>query len=60
MEQITTKLEITIDIAGSMLQAEDAILEALNETGAVATEEAPSQSVIGSKFFIFPLLLAQA
>ena len=36
----TIKLEITIDIDGSMLQAEDAILEALNEAGQVATQEA--------------------
>ena len=36
----TIKLEITIDIGGSMLQAEDAILEALNEAGYVATQEA--------------------
>ena len=36
----TIKLEVTIDIAGSMLQSEEAILEALNEAGAVATEEA--------------------
>lgn len=38
-DETTLKLEITIDVAGSMLQVEESILAALNEAGAVATGE---------------------
>jgi hypothetical protein len=34
------KIEMTIDLSGSMLEAEEAILRSLNEVGTVATGEA--------------------
>jgi len=42
-EKDSITLQVTIDLSNSMLKSENAILEALNETGTVATEEALKQ-----------------
>ena len=37
------KIEVTVDLAGGMLEAEKSILRAVNAAGNVATAEAPKR-----------------